>query len=90
MRTWDITEGAGQRGSQRAGLGQKGQWSGGGRGKNDPEDSRGEAGDRGEIEALTRAAPGPVKAHDPVDALFGVHEQLPPTQLGSTLGGRQA
>lgn len=44
----------------------------------------------GGTELLTRAAPGPVKAHDPVDALFRVHEQLSPPQLGPTLGSRQA
>lgn len=43
-----------------------------------------------QTEALTRAAPGPVKAHDPVDALFRVHEQLSPPQLGPTLGSREA
>lgn len=54
------------------------------RGQKELEDSKGWAGD-GETEALTRAAPGPVKAHDPVDALLGVHEQLSPPQLRSTL-----
>ncbi|XP_058141040.1 uncharacterized protein [Dasypus novemcinctus] len=62
----------------------------GGRGlKNVPEDSEGWQGDR-VTEALTRAAPGPVKAHDPVDALFRVQEQLSPPQFGPTLGSRQA
>lgn len=44
---------------------------------------------RRETEALTRAAPGPVKAHDAVDALLGVHEQLSPPQLRSTLRSGQ-
>lgn len=41
-------------------------------------------------QVLTSAAPGPVKAHDSVDALFRVHEQLSPPQFGPTLGSRQA
>lgn len=44
----------------------------------------------GKAEDLTRAAPGPMEAHDPVDALLGVHEELSAPQLGPTLGSRQA
>ena len=55
-----------------------------------PKTQKGWAGDCGETEVLTGAAPRPVKAHDSVDALFRVHEQLSPPQLGPTLGSRQA
>lgn len=39
---------------------------------------------------LTLARRGPVETHDAVDPLLRVHQQLPPPQLGSALGGREA
>lgn len=39
---------------------------------------------------LTLARRRPVEAHDAVDPLLRVHQQLPPPQLGSALGGREA
>lgn len=39
--------------------------------------------------ALTLARRGPMEAHDAVDPLLRVHQQLPPPQLRSPLGGRE-
>lgn len=42
------------------------------------------------VTGLTLARRGPVEAHDAVDPLLRVHQQLPPPQLGSALRGREA
>lgn len=59
-----------QRGGQRARLGQKGRQGGGKRSTRLLGTGVRGGGVTRETEALTRAAPRPVKTHDPIDALF--------------------